>query len=307
MTVISKFHRTKVIVIWVLRFEFADRILKSLFLKLQTILKDNVFQFVLFFIILPSNAEFYFLVDISRFYAIAGFLCFQALRVFTNSAGPRAKLIIHVFYWTISGLAITMLIILPYLHFTHQNRVVRNTFFAIIVGLFFSKVIASIFFLVDDLRRAIQWAAGKLFFSNTEGETMEQGVKISRSVFLSWAGMIVGGGLFSSLVYGISNKYRYRVIVCSSFDNFPAGFKGLKIVQISDIHSGSFTDKEAVMRGVQKVINEKADLILFTGDLVNNVADEMDDYMDVFDKIKAPMGVYSTLGIMITVIIFIGR
>ena len=127
------------------------------------------------------------------------FYVFQALRVLTNSAGSRAKLIIHVTYWTISALAITILMVLPYL--PHQNRVVRNTFFAIIIGLFFSKVIASIFFLVDDLRRVIQWAAGKLFFSNTEGETMEQGVKISRSVFLSWAGMIVGSGLFSSLVY----------------------------------------------------------------------------------------------------------
>jgi predicted MPP superfamily phosphohydrolase len=64
-----------------------------------------------------------------------------------------------------------------------------------------------------------------------------------------------------------------------SFANLPASFKGLKIVQISDIHSGSFTDKKAVMKGVQKILNEKADLILFTGDLVNNTSDEMRDYM----------------------------
>ena len=225
------------------------------------------------------------------------FYVFQALRVLTNSTGSRTKMIIHVLYWTISVLAITMLIILPYLHFTQQNRIVRNTFFAVIVGLFFSKVIASIFFLVDDLRRVIQWAAGKLFFSNTEGETMEQGVKISRSVFLSWAGMILGGGLFSSLVYGFSNKYRYRIHrVQLAFDNLPNAFKGLKIIQISDIHSGSFTDKAAVMRGVDKILKEKADLILFTGDLVNDVAPEMDSYMDVFDKLTAPMGVYSIFG-----------
>jgi len=225
------------------------------------------------------------------------FYVFQALRVLTNSAGSRAKLIIHIAYWTVSGLALTMLIILPYLHFTHQNRIIRNTFFAIILGLFFSKIIASIFFLVDDLRRVIQWAAGKLFFSNTEGETMEQGVKISRSVFLSWAGMIAGGGLFSSLVYGFSNKYRYRIHRLQlAFDNLPPGLKGLKIIQISDIHSGSFTDKAAVMRGVDKILNEKADLILFTGDLVNDIATEMDGYLDVFDKLKAPMGVYSIFG-----------
>jgi len=225
------------------------------------------------------------------------FYVFQALRVLTNSAGSKTRFIIHIIYWTISALAITLLIILPYLHFTQQHRVVRNTFFAIIVGLFFSKVIAAVFFLVDDLRRVIQWAAGKLFFSNTEGETMEQGVKISRSVFLSWAGMIVGGGLFSSLVYGLGNKYRYRTHRMKlAFDSLPAGFKGLKIIQISDIHSGSFTDKAAVMRGVDKVLKEEADLILFTGDLVNDLALEMDDYMDVFEKLKAPMGVFSIFG-----------
>src|SRR5258705_8910154 len=127
---------------------------------------------------------------------------FQAVKVLTQSASSRTKLIVHYSYWAISAAAVITLIILPYLHFAVQHRLMRNTFFAIIVGLFFSKIIASIFFLVDDLRRGIQWTAGKLFFSGTEGETMEQGVKISRSVFLSWAGMITGGGLFSTLIYG---------------------------------------------------------------------------------------------------------
>src|SRR5436190_17609629 len=176
------------------------------------------------------------------------FYVFQAIKVLTQSAGSKTKLIVHVCYWAFSGLALTVLVILPYLQFVQQHRLLRNTFFAIIIGLFFSKVIASVFFLVDDLRRAIQWAAGKLFFSNTEGETMEQGVTISRSVFLSWAGMIVGGGLFGSLIYGFGNKYRYTIHrLQMAFDNLPPGFKGLKIVQISDIHSGSFTNKHAVM------------------------------------------------------------
>jgi predicted MPP superfamily phosphohydrolase len=109
--------------------------------------------------------------------------------------------------------------------------------------------------------------------------------------------MLAGGGLFSSLIYGFNNKYRYQLHRFQlAFDDLPAGFKGIKIVQISDIHSGSFTDKHAVMRGVDKILKEKADLILFTGDLINNLAEEMDDYMDVFSRVKAPMGVYSILG-----------
>ena len=153
-----------------------------------------------------------------------------------------------------------------------------------------------VFFLIDDIRRIIQWAVGKLIYSNTEGEAIN-GDGISRSVFLSWIGLAAGSGLFGTLLYGYGNKYNYQVKRLQlSFDNLPEGFKGFKILQISDIHSGSFTDKDAVMRGVQKIMNENADIILFTGDLVNDKATEMKDYMDVFNRLKAPMGVYSTLG-----------
>ncbi|HET6995814.1 MAG TPA: metallophosphoesterase, partial [Chitinophagaceae bacterium] len=224
------------------------------------------------------------------------FYVFQAVKVIAHSATGKTRAIIFATYWTISVLAILLLLILPYLQFQHQAKFFRSTIFAVIIGLFFAKLIGAVFFLIDDLRRAIQWIAGKLFFSNTEGESM-QGEKISRSVFLSWVGMIAGGGLFGSLLYGFGNKYRYHIKkIPLAFDNLPASFKGLKIVQISDIHSGSFTDKNAVMHGVDMIMKEKPDLILFTGDLVNNTSEEMNDYMDVFNKLNAPMGVYSTLG-----------
>jgi hypothetical protein len=225
------------------------------------------------------------------------FYVFQAVKVIAHPAGSRTKMIIFVTYWTLSALAILVLLILPYLPFQHQSKLFRTTVFAIIAGLFFAKVIAAVFFLIDDIRRVIQWAASKVFFSKTEGEALQKGERISRSVFLSWAGMIAGGGLFGSLLYGFGNKYRYHVKRLQlSFSTLPASFKGLKIVQLSDIHSGSFTDKKSVMKGVEMAMKEKPDLILFTGDLVNNKSDEMEDYMDVFNKLNAPMGVYSTLG-----------
>lgn len=222
---------------------------------------------------------------------------FQAVKVITYTTSTRTKTIIFAVYWSLSIIAIIILIILPYLQFQHQSKLFRTTIFAIIAGLFFAKVIAAVFFLIDDIRRGIQWVAGKIFFSNTEGEALQRGEKISRSVFLSWAGMIAGGGLFSALVYGFSNKYRYQLKKISlSYPGLPASFKGLKILQLSDIHSGSFIDKKAVMKGVTMAMNEKPDLILFTGDLVNNNANEMAEYMDVFNKLHAPLGVYSTLG-----------
>lgn len=222
---------------------------------------------------------------------------FQVLKYITISANPRTKTIVYSIYWTFSIAAIIFLAILPYLHFDQLPKTFRNTVFAIIAGLFFAKVAASVLFLVDDIRRGVQWIAGKLFFSNTEGEQIAEADKISRSSFLSWAGMIVGGGLFGSLIYGFSNKYNYQVKRLQlAFNNLPQSFKGLKIVHISDIHSGSFNNKHAVELGVKKILDEKPDIILFTGDLVNDAAYEMTNYIELFSKLNAPMGVYSTLG-----------
>lgn len=233
---------------------------------------------------------------------LAGFMIlldlyvFQIVKTVSQSGGPRTKSIIFTSYWVISIMALVILFILPLLNLDNYSKGVRSTVFAVIIGLFLAKLIASVFFLVDDIRRGIQWLVGKVFFRNTEVEQIEEG-RISRSIFLSWLGIAVGGGLYASLIYGFRNKYNYHVRKLSlNFPNLPSSFKGLKIVQISDIHSGSFTNKKAVERGVQKALELQPDLILFTGDLVNNESDEMKDYMDVFSRLKAPMGVYSILG-----------
>ncbi|MBK8142491.1 MAG: metallophosphoesterase [Chitinophagaceae bacterium] len=222
---------------------------------------------------------------------------FQVLKVITHSASSRTRLFIHTGYWIVSIGAILMLLLLPYLQFDRQAKLAKSTIFAMIAGLFFAKLIASLFFVVDDVRRGIQWAGTKLFFKPKEAGITPVGDGISRSVFLSWAGMLAGSGLFGTLIYGFGNKHRYQVTkIKLDYPNLPQAFRGIKIAHISDIHAGSFSDKEAVIKGVQKLMLEKPDLILFTGDLVNNVASEMDEYMDVFNKLNAPLGVYSTLG-----------
>ena len=80
------------------------------------------------------------------------------------------------------------------------------------------------------------------------------------------------------------------------FTNLPKSFNGLKIAQLSDIHVGSFYNKEAVNRGIDLLLAQKPDVIFFTGDIVNDLAIEMDDYYDVFSRLQAPLGVYSILG-----------
>jgi hypothetical protein len=110
-------------------------------------------------------------------------------------------------------------------------------------------------------------------------------------------GLGAGATLFGSLLYGFSNKYNYQLKkVPLSFSNLPQAFKGFKIVHISDVHSGSFQDKTAVKKGIDLINAQHPDLILFTGDLVNDRHDEMLEYMDIFSTLKAKYGVYSTLG-----------
>ena len=228
--------------------------------------------------------------------AAIDFYVFQIVKLLCQDSAPRTKSIIFTCYWVISISVIVLFILLPFFDTERWPKNLRNYLFATIVGLFFAKVLASVFFLVDDLRRAIQWTVAKIFFRNTEGDSQVSD-GISRSVFLSWLGISLGSGLISTLIYGFSNKYNYHIRrVPLSFPNLPAAFRGLKIVQISDIHSGSFDNKKSVEKGVQMILDLKPDLILFTGDLINDRAVEMQGYQEIFSRLQAPMGVFSTLG-----------
>jgi uncharacterized protein len=219
---------------------------------------------------------------------------FQVVKSLTHTTSPRVRLLITIAYWLVAVAALGVMLAIPYLNEQNISRTARTYMFALLVGLFFSQLVASVFFMVDDLRRGITWGISKLV--RNEG-VEKQGEGISRSAFLSWLGIGFGGGLMGTFIYGFSNKYNYQVIRKKlNFSNVPAAFKGLKIVHISDIHAGSFTDKAAVIKGIEKIMKEKPDLILFTGDLVNDRATEMDDYMEVFSQLKAPLGVFSTLG-----------
>jgi predicted MPP superfamily phosphohydrolase len=178
----------------------------------------------------------------------------------------------------------------------HLPHMARNIYVAFTIGFFVGKLLILAIMLIDDIRRILLWVLFKIAPA-TKTSVIATGDGISRSTFLKTLALIMGGVSISGFLYGITNRYNYQVKrVKISFRNLPNAFKGMKIVQISDIHSGSFDHHEAVLRGVEKVIEEKPDIIFFTGDLVNNKAEEVKPYMDIFSKVKAPMGVYSTLG-----------
>ncbi|MFP5039935.1 metallophosphoesterase [Parasediminibacterium sp. JCM 36343] len=221
---------------------------------------------------------------------------YQAIKTVSQGASPLSKSVIQFVYWGISILMLASLVSLPYIQALQTSKIFRNYVFSILMGLFLAKLIGSTVFLLDDIRRLFTWIVTQFATTQPNIATGEH-IAIPRSTFLSWLGMALGGTLFGTLLYGFGNKYKYQVKrIPLIFPSLPQAFKGLRIVHISDIHSGSFTNKAAVNHGIDMILKEKADLILFTGDLVNDRHEEMLEYTDIFSRLTAPMGVYSTLG-----------
>jgi predicted MPP superfamily phosphohydrolase len=210
---------------------------------------------------------------------------FQGVKIITHSYSGNIRKIIHGIYW-----GITVISLSGYLMFHLGNPdtwspVWRTFIFAFILVNYFSKLFVALFLLIDDLKRLIEWIVEKCsgFFGREPAKS--EGTTISRSEFLVKTGFIVAAVPFVSMSYGIiAGAYDYRV-------------RRVKTIgQLSDIHSGSFYNKKAVQGGVEMLLKEKPDMIFFTGDLVNNLASEVSEYIDVFSKVKAPMGVYSVMG-----------
>jgi hypothetical protein len=167
--------------------------------------------------------------------------------------------------------------------------------FSILFVLFISKILGSVFLLVDDVIRIFRWG---FQFATTINEP-EKREGISRLKFLAYVSATFFTVPFVALFYGaVRGAFRYKThTVKISFPNLPDAFDGLKIVQISDIHTGSFADDSSHLSfAFDKVLELKPDIIFFTGDLVNDSVRETDGYLPVYQKLKAPMGVYSILG-----------
>jgi predicted MPP superfamily phosphohydrolase len=225
------------------------------------------------------------------------FYVFQALKTVSQQGSDRGRQAIYVTYWVVSFFTIATMLSFPYLQFLQTSKIFRNYVFAILIGLFLAKLIGSLFFVADDIRRGALVLMNKIFPLSGAQYMGPEGQGIPRSTFLSWLGLGLGGTLFGTLLFGFSNKYNYQVKkIKLSFENLPAAFKGMRMVHISDIHSGSFQDIRAVNKGIDLILKQQPDLIVFTGDLVNDRATEMDPYQNSFGRLTAPLGVFSTLG-----------
>jgi predicted MPP superfamily phosphohydrolase len=159
-----------------------------------------------------------------------------------------------------------------------------------------SKLMLSVFFLIDDIARLFQW----LFKKGAAAVATEPDpvVMPSRRKFMGQLGLVIVGIPFAGALYGmLKGKYDFTLHKETlRFSDLPEAFDGMKIVQISDIHAGTFDSIAGVQEGLDLIMAQKPDLILFTGDLVNNLATEAEDYIEMFARLTAPMGKFSVLG-----------
>jgi predicted MPP superfamily phosphohydrolase len=225
---------------------------------------------------------------------VADWYVFQSLRQWNLAApSPFRKTAA-----TVAGLLAVASLVSIVLFFLLPRDIgkLRNVLGLIIFANLLTKLFAAIVLFADDLGRLGRWVAS--LFSKPVVPVNGTTPAITRSEFMVQAAVVAGSIPLVGITYGIlSGAHDYRVRrVTINLPNLPKAFDGLRIAQLSDIHSGSFFNKTAVQGGVDLLLREKPDVVFFTGDLVNNVASEVKDYIPIFQKVKAPLGVYSTLG-----------
>ena len=237
------------------------------------------------------------LIMISILLIIIDIYIYKAIRSVSGKRTNKKHLTFIYIWW---GYSILLILGVFISIFFNIKFLLRSVILVVFFLTFVSKIFILPFLFADDIRRGIIWFKRKLsnrkalLTANNPGRSDA----IPRSEFLIKAGTVVAALPLASLAYGVvSSAYDYRVKRKTLYiQNLPKAFDGIKLGQISDIHSGSFYDRKAVIGGVEMLLKENADLIFFTGDLVNNVASEMRDYQDIFSKVKAPLGVFSVLG-----------
>ncbi|EDM44290.1 phosphohydrolase, MutT family protein [unidentified eubacterium SCB49] len=220
-------------------------------------------------------------------YILIDLYAYQAFRVF--SKGVTLKWI----YFGVSALVLGLLVF-QILSSGESRKMSGESMYVygVFLAFFAPKLVLIIFMFGEDIIRLI---VGAVFKFTGEGQNFHMP---SRRKFVSSIALGIAAIPFTSLIYGmVKGKYNYKVHEYTlEFDNLPEAFNGYKVTQISDVHSGSFTNEEKVKYAIDLVNKQQGDMILFTGDLVNNESTEMDNWKEIFGSLKANDGVFSVLG-----------
>lgn len=207
-------------------------------------------------------------------FVVSDIYFYQAIATLT--ANP----LIHLGYWLID---ITLMAGILFIVFVRRMGSNAQRFIALLMSamllMFIPKVFSSLVLLAEDIVRVFEGFP-------------------PRSVYISEAAAVLAGIFFLIILFGLTRGRHFYKLKKETlyFPDLPEAFDGFTITQISDVHSGSFSDVKGVQKGLDMADAQNSDLLLFTGDLVNNMASEMMPWIPLFAKLKAPYGKYSVLG-----------
>jgi uncharacterized protein len=224
---------------------------------------------------------------------------FQGIKTLTSTAEARTRKIIHLLYWFINiSLFVWFIILLLTFKQDGSGTRVFMAFMGVWVLLFIPKLVFTTVLLGEDIYRLFRGAYGLGHNALSEDKIA---LSESRRKFVSGIGLLLAAVPFVGSIHGlVAGKFRFTVRrVTLETPDLPDAFDGFTITQLSDIHVGSFDPeghREEVIRAIDLANKQGSDLFVFTGDLVNNLSSEMDPWMDVFSKLKAPYGQFSILG-----------
>ena len=199
-----------------------------------------------------------------------------------------------IFYYITSAIALAYIIYQLY-HFDRSVGQTPKTMMTmgLLLLLYVPKLLVTIILFGEDIIRFFIGLFGVITKSSSEGFLPE------RRKFVSQIALGIAAIPFASFLYGITiGKYNYKVIRQTLFfPDLPEAFDGTTITHISDVHSGSFDDAEKIQYAIDLINEQNSDLVLFTGDIVNTHATEMDPWIDTFKRIHNPKyGKFSVLG-----------
>jgi predicted MPP superfamily phosphohydrolase len=224
------------------------------------------------------------------FFILIDLYSFQAFK----KAFPNKYIIAAYWLSSILVIANAAYVIVNFSRYEGPNLSTLNAS-AWLLTLYVPKLFIIAFLFGEDVLRLIQTV-----YNVISGFFKDEPVKYfpERRKAISQLALLISSIPFASMIYGIAKgKYNFKVFKEEIyFDNLPEEFDGFKVTQISDTHVGSFNNREAVEAAIDLINEQRSDLFVFTGDLVNNKASEMLPWIDTFKRIKAPFGKFSIMG-----------
>lgn len=220
---------------------------------------------------------------------VADYYAFQSLKTVTKNN------LWYILYWVFT-FAVLGNFIYQFYGFNRNNGFSPANSYA--VGLLIAMVVPKLVLIVAMFGEDIFRVPQAIYSYFTQDSNLEGKHFPERRKFISQIALGLAAIPFASVLYGIyKGRYNFKVLKYTlHFEDLPQTFDGFKLTQISDVHSGSFDNIDKVEYAIDLINEQQSDIILFTGDMVNNKAEEMKPYINIFKKLKAKDGLYSVLG-----------